>query len=100
LKNKVKNDTMNALREKQKPLPKVALPEGQSMVSRDDIDSSDVPSLSYEQAASADGEARIHKAFDILFQEVMRIRKSKIPNEINSHIRPSFDRPAGGGKND
>jgi hypothetical protein len=91
---------MNPLREKQKTFPKRALPEGQPRVSRDDIDSCDVPSLSYEQATSADGEVRIHKAFDILFQEVMRIRKSKIPNETNSHIRPGFDRPAGGGTND
>ena len=91
---------MNLLREKQKPFPKRALPEGQPMVSRDDIGSCDVPSLSYEQAVSADGEARIHKAFDILFQDVMRIRKSKIHNEINRHIRPGFDSPAGRGTND
>jgi len=69
------------------------------VVSRDDIDACDVPAISYEQSVSADSELRINRAFDILFEEVLRRRKSKIPNEINRHIRPGFDRPAGGGTN-
>lgn len=37
------------------------------------------PVLGYEPATSADSDNRINKAFDILFQEVINIRKSKFP---------------------
>jgi hypothetical protein len=57
------------------------------------------PTLGYEPAASSDGEDRINKAFDILFQEVMNIRKSNNPHEINRHLRPGVHRPAGRGTN-
>jgi hypothetical protein len=56
--------------------------------------------LSYEQSASLDGENRINKAFDILFQEVVRIKSSKTKHEISSDIRPGFHRPARRGTND
>jgi hypothetical protein len=34
------------------------------------------PFITYEPVTSADGETRVNKAFDILFEEVMSIRKS------------------------
>ena len=52
--------------------------------------------ISYELVTSPDGENAVNKAFDLLFQEVMRIRKSHKPHEINRDIRPGFDRPARG----
>jgi hypothetical protein len=78
---------------------KLALEAGQGELLCGYDGSCHAPSFSYEQAISADGENRISKAFDILFQEVMRIRKSKKNHEISSHIRQGFDRPAGGGTN-
>lgn len=35
------------------------------------------PSINYEPVGSADVESRINNAFDILFEEVMSIRKQK-----------------------
>jgi hypothetical protein len=57
------------------------------------------PGLDYERVTSSDSENRINKAFDILFQEVMNVRKSINPNEISSHLRTGFDRPTGRGAN-
>jgi len=36
------------------------------------------PSITYELVTSADDEIQLNKAFDILFEEVMNIRKSKL----------------------
>ena len=66
----------------------------------DDVCSDKPPRISYKPATSPGGDKRINKAFDLLFQEVMNIRKSKNTHETNGHIRPGFDRPAGGRTND
>jgi hypothetical protein len=57
------------------------------------------PCLGYEQVMSSGSENKINKAFDVLFQEVTRIKKSKQINEIGGRICQGFDSPAGGGTN-
>ncbi len=64
---------MNASRQNLDGPGKLTPATGQRTVLCDGID--------YEQVISPDGDNRINKAFDILFQEVMRIRISKKPHE-------------------
>jgi hypothetical protein len=61
--------------------------EGQWGCLCDDICSGECPSLSYESVISPDSDHRIKKAFDIVFQEVARIRKLRKSHETSSHIR-------------
>jgi hypothetical protein len=98
LRKQAKTDTMNTSRENSNGTETLTHTAGQQGFLCDCLGSSDRTTLSYEPVISPDGDNAIHKAFDILFQEVMRIRKSK-KHEINCHIRQGFDRPAGRGTN-
>ena len=77
LKNSTNIDIMKKAHESSNGPEKLAL-EGQRELLCSD-DSFHCPSLGYEQATSSDSENRINTAFDILFQEVMNIRKSQNP---------------------
>jgi hypothetical protein len=98
LRKQAKTDMMNTSRENSNGTEKLTHTAGQQGFLCEGFGSSDRPSLSYEPVISPVGDNAIQKAFDILFQEVMRIRKSK-KHEINRHIRQGFDRPAGRGTN-
>lgn len=56
---------------------KLVLEEGQRVLLYNGDGSSQCPVVDYELAVSAVGESQLNKAFDLLFQEVMSIRKSK-----------------------
>lgn len=60
-----------------------------------DLGSGNHPSIAYEPVIASDGDDRINRAFDLLFQEVMTVRKINHPHEISRHIRQGFNRPAG-----
>jgi hypothetical protein len=90
---------MNTSRKNQSGPEKLITSDDHKKLLRDDICSDVCPSLSYESVISTDGDNRVNKAFDILFQEVMRIRKLNKPHEINSHIRQGVNSPAGRGAN-
>jgi hypothetical protein len=62
-------------------------------------DSGHCPLVGYEPGTSTDAENRINTAFDILFQEVVRVRKSNNTHEINRHLRQGLNRPARRGTN-
>jgi hypothetical protein len=91
LSNKKNNDTMKKAHESSNGLEKLAHNQGELLRS--------CPSLSYEHATSLDSENKINTAFDILFHEVMSIRKSNNTDEINRHICPGFNSPARRGTN-
>jgi hypothetical protein len=87
-------DTMKEQRESPNELEKLALEKAQPELSCSSNGSRPWPILDYEPVTSPEGESKINKAFDILFQEVMRLR-IQIPHEISSDIRSGFDSPAG-----
>ena len=66
---------------------KLACANGQPEFSCSNTGSDGHLSIGYEGVISPDGNRRINPAFDLLFQEVIRIRKSRNPHEISSHIR-------------
>jgi len=72
------NDIMKKPHESSNKPEKLALVRGRQESLRSG-DSRRHPSINFEQVTSADGETHVNKAFDILFEEVMNIRKSK-PN--------------------
>ena len=51
--------------------------DGQTEFLRFDHGSSNHPSIAYEPVISPDGDDRINKAFDLLFEEVTRHQKIK-----------------------
>jgi hypothetical protein len=99
LKKNAKIDTMNEASENSNESEKLARANGQPEFSRSNTGSDDHLSIGYEEVISPDGNQRINQAFDLLFQEVIRIRTSRNPHEISSHIRQGFNSPTGGGTN-
>jgi len=99
LKNNAKIDTMSKASENSNKPQKLAYAKGQLEFPCSNAGSDDYLTVGYEAVVSPDSNQRIAQAFDILFQEVIRIRKSKKTHEISSHIRQGFDSPAGGGAN-
>jgi hypothetical protein len=71
------NDIMNEPRESSNEPENLALERGQQEFLRGGDGSCRCPSINYEPVTSTDSENRVNKAFDVLFQEVMNIRKSK-----------------------
>jgi hypothetical protein len=69
------NDIMREPRKSSNKPEKLALERGRQESLRSG--GSRRPAINYEPVTSADGENRINNAFDILFEEVMSIRKSK-----------------------
>jgi hypothetical protein len=88
-------DTIKEPQKSSNGLEKLALSTGQPEFLCNNNASCCGPSLSYEPATDSDSEIRINRAFDILFQEVLRIRQANHPHEINRHLRPGFDGPTG-----
>jgi len=78
---------MNTSRKNQNGPENLTIAGGQRGILCDDNRPDGCPSLSYEPVISPDSDHRINKAFDIVFQEVMRVRKLKKSHETNSHIR-------------
>jgi len=70
------SDIMKEPRESSNELEKLALERGRQESLRGG-GSHRRPSINYEPATSGDSENRINSAFDILFQEVISISKSK-----------------------